>query len=44
MMPATSSRAGNLLTVNLDRAYANDEPSQAPPIHHRNIRGNGYYH
>ena len=34
----------SILQHGLDRAYANDEPPQAPPIHHRNIRGNGYYH
>jgi transposase len=34
----------SILQHGLDRAYANDEPPQAPPIHHRDIRGNGYYH
>jgi transposase len=34
----------SILQHGLDRAYANDEPPQASPIHHRNIRGNGYYH
>ncbi|HZD29183.1 MAG TPA: IS21 family transposase [Xanthobacteraceae bacterium] len=34
----------SILQHGLDRAYATDEPPQAPPIHHRNIRGNGYYH
>jgi transposase len=34
----------SILQHGLDRAYANDAPPPAPPIHHRNIRGNGYYH
>jgi hypothetical protein len=34
----------SILQHGLDQAYANDAPPQAPPIHHRNIRGNGYYH
>jgi len=34
----------SILQHGLDRAYANDEPPPAHPIHHHNIRGNGYYH
>jgi transposase len=34
----------SILQHGLDRAYAHDEPAHAQPIHHRNIRGNGYYH
>jgi transposase len=33
----------SILQHGLDQAHANDAPPQAPPIHHRNIRGNGYY-
>jgi len=34
----------SILQHGLDRAYADDAPPAAQPIHHRNIRGNGYYH
>jgi transposase len=34
----------SILQHGLDRAYADDAPPPAQPIHHRNIRGNGYYH
>jgi hypothetical protein len=34
----------SILQHGLDRAYAHDEPPPAHPIHHHNIRGNGYYH
>jgi len=34
----------SILQHGLDRAYANEEPPDAPPIRHRNIRGTGYYH
>jgi transposase len=33
----------SILQHGLDRAYADDAPPPQP-IHHRNIRGNGYYH
>jgi hypothetical protein len=33
----------SILQHGLDRAYANDAPPPAQPIHHRNIRGNGYH-
>ena len=34
----------SILQHGLDRAYADGAPPPAPPIHHRNIRGDGYYH
>jgi transposase len=34
----------SILQHGLDRAYADDQTPPAQPIHHRNIRGNGYYH
>ena len=34
----------SILQHGLDRAYAHDKPPEGPPIHHRNIRGTGYYH
>jgi transposase len=34
----------SILQHGLDRAYANEEPPDAPPIRHRNIRGTGYCH
>ncbi len=34
----------SILQHGLDRADANDAPPPAQPIHHRNIRGHGYYH
>ena len=34
----------SILQHGLDRAYAKEKPPDGPPIRHRNIRGNGYYH
>jgi len=34
----------SILQHGLDHAYADGTPPPAQPIHHRNIRGNGYYH
>jgi transposase len=34
----------SILQHGLDRAYASEETAPTQPIHHRNIRGNGYYH
>jgi transposase len=34
----------SILQHGLDRAYAQDKPAEAAPIHHSNIRGTDYYH
>jgi len=34
----------SILEKGLDKAYAASKASDAPPIHHANIRGRGYYH
>jgi len=34
----------SILQHGLDRAYANEKPSDEPPIQHGNIRGTRYYH
>jgi transposase len=34
----------SILEKGLDKAFATAGASDAPPIHHANIRGRGYYH
>ena len=34
----------SILKHGLDKAFAQDQQPEGPPIRHGNIRGNGYYH
>jgi transposase len=40
----TYGSIASILKTGLDKAYANSEAPDGPPIRHANIRGRGYYH
>ena len=43
MFSQTATSIRSILKMGLDRAFL-DDPEEAAPLQHANIRGGGYYH